>query len=170
MKRGDCRGQMKLSFGMIFSIFLIIIFLTFAFFAITKFMKIGSTAQIGSFKNSLQQDIDKMWKGSQGSDEFHYNLPSGIEYVCFMDYETDASGPKADFREEFNSVYFGGENLFFYPVGSAEGLDSTEIKHVDMAELTGNENPYCVRIIDGRMNIRLTKNYGENLVQLQRIS
>ena len=99
---------------MIFSIFLIIIFLTFAFFAISKFLKIGNTAQLGSFKNSLQQDIDNMWKGAQGSDEFSYNLPSGIEYVCFVDYEKAASGSRAEFYEELNSVYFGGENLFFY--------------------------------------------------------
>jgi len=39
------RGQLKLSFGMIFSIILIIVFLGFAFFGIQKFMDYQKSIQ-----------------------------------------------------------------------------------------------------------------------------
>ena len=63
------RGQMKLSFGMIFSIILIIIFISFAFYAIQKFLSIQNSVQVGKFVNEFQQNVDKIWKGSQGSEK-----------------------------------------------------------------------------------------------------
>ncbi|GAH39661.1 unnamed protein product, partial [marine sediment metagenome] len=86
------RGQLKLSFGMIFSIILIIIFIAFAFFAVKKFLNIGTSAQIGKFKNDLQSDIDRIWRGSQGSEEQEYFLPSKVKYVCFVNYSVGAMG------------------------------------------------------------------------------
>ena len=81
------RGQMKISFGMIFSIILIIIFISFAFFAIKKFIGIQDAMKIGQFGDQLQSDIDKLWRGSQGSQEVEYFIPSKIESVCFVDDE-----------------------------------------------------------------------------------
>ena len=164
------KGQMKLSFGMIFSIFLIIIFLTFAFYGIKKFVDLGNNAQEGKFKNDLQMDIDKIWKGSQGSDRFEYALPSKIKYVCFADFlgTEEGKGAKASYYDELNQVYFGYENMFFYPVGSSSGLDSTEIKHINLEEIVSNENPYCIPNEDGRVSILISKNYGENLVKISR--
>jgi hypothetical protein len=162
------KGQIKLSFGMIFSIFLIIVFLIFGFFAIKNFIGLGKTAQIGSFKDSLQNDIDRVWKGAQGSETVEYILPSGIISVCFIDYEKDASGSNSEFYSDFNQVHFGDENLFFYPVGSAEGLDSTEINHLDLEKITEQENPYCFFVSSGKISVQMTKQFGETLVTLKR--
>ena len=62
------RGQMKLSFCMIFSIILILAFLAFTVYAIRKFLGIQTSVQIGKFGDDLQTDVDKMWRGSQGSE------------------------------------------------------------------------------------------------------
>ena len=75
------RGQMNISFGMIFSIILIVVFIAFAFFAIQKFLDIQNSVQVGKFGADFQADIDKMWRGSQGSQENKYFLPSKIKYV-----------------------------------------------------------------------------------------
>ena len=161
------RGQMKLSFGMIFSIFLIIIFVSFSFFAIKKFVGVGNSAQIAKFRNDLQSDVDKLWKGSQGSQEQEYFLPSKIKYVCFIDYSLGAEGQYRDFYNELQLSFYGGdENLFFYPLGSSEGLDSTEIKHINLEEMTRDENPFCIRNTKGKLKITLKKNYGDASVTI----
>ena len=86
------RGQMKLSFGMIFSIILIIIFLSFAFVAIKKFWGTGVALQIGQYRDNLQGDIDSVWNAPQASQEVGYKLPQQIEMVCFVDYTRPAKG------------------------------------------------------------------------------
>lgn len=165
-RRRDKRGQLKLSFGMIFSIILIIVFLAFAFFAVQKFLGLGDSAQITKFRNDLQSDIDKIWQTTQGSQQEEYFLPSEIRYVCFTDYSSEKQGQYQDFHDELNQVYYGAENMFFYPVGSAGGLDSTEMKHVALGDIIKNENPYCIQNIDGKIKLTLKKNFGEVLVSV----
>ena len=146
------RGQEQLSFGMIFSIILIIFFIVFAFYAIQKFLVIGNTAKIAGFTGQLESDIDKMWRG--------------IEYICFADYNAVKKGPKTSFYDELNQVYFESENFFFYPVGSSEMLNSKEIKHIDIEKITKDENPYCIKNIEGKIEITIKKDFGEALVAI----
>ena len=157
---------MKLSFGMIFSIILIIIFMTFSFFAIKKFMGISNTAQIAKFKSALQADVDKVWKSSQSSQQMSYILPSKITHVCFVDFTIRTRGLNQAFYDDLNTVYFGSENLVFYPIGSAEGFDSTKIKNIDLNKMIENNNPFCFKNTDGKVKITLQKSYGESLVTL----
>jgi len=157
---------MKLSFGMIFSIILIVIFISFAFFAINKFLDIQNSVQIGKFTNDFQSDINKIWKGSQGSEEKEYFLPKKIMFVCFTDYFLDKSGENQNFYKELEQFYYENENMFFYPPGSAQGLDSKEIKHIDLTKITENENPFCIENIDGKVSLIIKKNFGETLVTI----
>jgi len=88
---------MKLSFGMIFSIFLIIIFIAFAVYAIIKLIDMQHTIQIETFKNDLQGDLDAIWQSSgEYSQEFEYYLPNKIDSVCF---------------DENNYMYFESEEI-----------------------------------------------------------
>ena len=162
------RSQMKLSFGMIFSIILIVIFIAFAFYAINKFIGIQDSVKIGRFVDKLQSDIDKIWKGSQGTQKEEYSIPSKIEDVCFVDYSYPKKGQNQDYYQKLKQAYYGGENLIFYPVGSGEGLDSFEIIHIDIEEMTKNENPFCIKNVEGKINIVVGKNFGENLVTIIR--
>ena len=162
------RAQMNLSFGMIFSIILIFIFIAFAFYAIQKFLVIGKTAQIARFAEQLESDIDKIWKGSQGSQKEEYFLPSKIEYVCFADYNSNKAGINQNFYDELSLVYSYGENLFFYPVGSSEGLSSKEVKHIDLKKITEEENPYCIKNTEGKIKFTIKKDFGEALVTIIR--
>lgn len=160
-----------MSFGMIFSIILIIIFISFAFYAIMKFLDIQKQVQVGKFQGDLQADVDKIWKGSQGSQEQEYFLPPGIDLVCFMNYLTDGSnkrGPNDGIYDELGIVHFGDENLFFFPVGAGKGQDSVEIKHLDLNAITQNENPYCIRNVKGKTRLTISKDFGENLVKIER--
>ena len=162
------RGYMELSFGMIFSIILIVVFLAFAFYVILKFLNLGDSATIGNFIDSFESDIDKAWKSSQSSQKVSYNLPKKIKLICFVDYSKQKKGPKKDIYQELNQGFYGDENMFFYPVGSAEGMDSKLIKHIDIANITLNENPFCIDNVKGTVLMTIKKNYEEASVTITR--
>jgi hypothetical protein len=166
-KRGR-KAQLKLSFGMIFSVILIVIFIAFAFYAIQKFLNIERAIQVGQFVDDLQSDIDKMWKSSQGSQETEYFLPSKVGYVCFVDYFSNKKGTNQEFYSKLKQVYNEYENLIFYPVGSAQGLDAVEIKNINIEKITENENPFCIENIKGKVEMIIKKEYGEALVMIER--
>lgn len=160
------RGQLKLSFGMIFSIILIVIFIAFAVYAIQKFIDVQNTVQIGKFANDFQNDIDKIWKGSQGLQKKEYVLPKKIDFVCFTDYSSSGKGLNREFYDEFKLLYYETENLFFYPIGSAKGIDAKEIKRIDLAKTTETKNPLCFENFGGKVSFTIQKDFNEALVTI----
>lgn len=158
------RGQVKLSFGMIFSIILIVAFLAFTIYAITKLLEVQRNIQVGSFADSLQEDVDEKWKGGMGSEEAEYRLPKGIQAVCFTDFYSSAKGSKKEIYDELKQVFFEYENMVFYPIGSAEGLDAKEIKHINITKMTLEENPYCIENINGQIQLTVKMSPGDSLV------
>lgn len=162
-------GQMQLSFGMIFSIILIIVFIAFAFYIIKILLQGQEETSVLLFKEGLQNDIDKMWRGSGSlTNPDGYRLPKKIEYACFVDYSSLEKGPNSEFYKKLKQVYNEYENLIFYPVGSAQGLDATEIKHIDIEKMTDSENPYCVENKDGKVMLTIKRDYNEELVLVER--
>lgn len=160
MERG--RGQMKLSFGMIFSILLIIVFLGFGIFAIIKLLGMQDATQILNFKTDLQEDVDTIWKSSKGSQEVSYSLPEAIEEVCFF-YGEDLENK----YDDFVLLRMGSENMGFYPFGSAEGNDVTRINNIDIEEMTFDRNPKCFQVNKGKVSMTLSKDYGDALVSIE---
>jgi len=137
-------AQMKLSFGMIFSIFLIIIFLAFAIYAIIKFINLQHTIQIKIFKNDLQDDVKAIWLSSQEeSREVEYYLPNKISAVCFTD--------------EVENLYFESKKIIL----------GDKIEHIDIEEITSGGD-YCIENIEGKVSMTLVKDYGETLVKITR--
>ena len=164
----DKLGQLKISFGMIFSIILIVIFLAFSTYAILKFLEIQDTVTISKMADDFQADIDKVWRGSKSSVEKEYSLPKKVVYVCFRDYNSNQKGINEDLYDVLLDVYFEKENFFFYPIGSGLGLDSKEIKNIDLEKTTENENPLCIENMNGKVNLILKKNFGESLVTIKK--
>ena len=162
------KGDLSISFGMIFSIILIVIFIIFSFWAIQKFLGIQNSAEAGKFTGDLQADVDKIWRGSEGSQMQEYLLPASVKYVCFADYVSNARGKNLIFFKDLNQAFNGEENLFFYPIGSANGFDSTSIKHIDIGKTTIEDNPLCFENIKGKVSLTIKKNFGEALVRIVR--
>jgi len=135
------RAQMKISFGMIFSIILIIVFLAFAFWGIKKFLGIQEETMVLQFKSDLQDNIDKLWEGPQGQQTLEYKLPKKIEGVCLKEDDY--------------------ENLYFEPKGKFIG---TTIEHIDW----DNTGELCFEDKEGIVEITLTKDFGETLVTISR--
>jgi hypothetical protein len=139
------RGQANISFGMIFSIILIIVFLAFGFYAIKKFIDLQQTIQIQTFLKDLQNDVDKMWKSVQGSQEISYTLPTKATAVCFQ-------------NDEFQNLRFVSDNP----------LPGKQINNLDILNTIGQASSLCIENTKGKIKMRLTKNYGETLVTLSR--
>lgn len=138
-------GQLDLSFGMIFSIILIIAFIAFGFYAITKFIDLQKTIQIENFLRDFQNDVDKMWKSPQGSQVITYPLPTKITSVCFVD-------------DEFQNLRFTSQGIIMGKM----------IENLDIASITAVENPFCVGNIKGKISLTIAKNFGETLVRVER--
>lgn len=157
-----------MSFGMIFSIILIVLFLAFAIYGIMKLLDFQKSVQFGQFTNNLQDDINKMWGGTQGSVEKTYNLPEQSDYVCFFDVNSQAIGAKSSYAKDFELVSSGENNFYFYPVGSAQGQDSKIIQHIDTQKITMNENPFCIPNVDGKVKMTIKMDLGDSLVTITR--
>lgn len=142
-KRGS-KGALELSFGMIFSIILIIAFIAAAFYAITKFLEFQDTIKIEKFGTDLQADIDNLWKSAQGSYPREYNLPSKIQAVCFS-------------NDEFENMQFISERI----------IKGKMISHIDIVSTLGGKNSACFNNINGKVSMTLKKDYGENLVTIE---
>lgn len=162
MKRGK-KAQMKLSFGMIFSIILIVFFLAFGFFAIKMFIGTSDKAQLSKFIDSFQTDVTNLWKAPQGSQQIDYDLPNEIQEVCIAD-NTE-------------------ENLIFLPEES-EKLPPVIIEHLNVPWITAVANDPESRLLEdrlgnqfrascfsnerGKLTLKIEKNFGEDLVRVVR--
>ena len=168
-KRLRKKAQLNLSFGMIFSIILIVVFLAFAFWAIKWFLGFSDCVQGGDFIDAIQNDVDRIWRGQQGiwSPSEGYILPSKIEAVCFVDFFSEFRGGNEEFYDDVMQLSGGNENMIFYPAGSS-CVDSVKINNIDLEKITENENPYCVENKNGKLKLTISKNYGENLVTITR--
>jgi len=151
------KGQMEMSFGMIFTIISIIIFIAFAIYAITVFLNSQKSVQAASFINEFQNDVDKLWQGS-GQQEKTYSVPGNTEYVCFVDFNSPAN----NLEEVYNKLkLFSDEgNLFFYP----HDYEGKEIQHMDIQKTT-IQNPLCIRNNNG-IKIIIKKDFEDALVTI----
>ena len=138
-------GQMKISFGMIFSIILIIAFIAFAIYAISIFLGVSDEVKIAKFVDDLQNDIDKRWQSEHSSQQISYNLPSKIEKVCFV-----------------NRV---DENLIFLPIGLT--TSDHKIEYLDIGKTLDGARELCFDNNKGIIMV-LKKDFGEELVYIRK--
>ena len=160
---------MKISFGMIFSIILIIIFISFSFSIIKNWLELGTTTQIESFVQYLQIDVNSAWNGAQNSGIEKYDLPDKVEKVCFVDYASPAKGDGINMQEYMDDTYSNSNNLFFYPEKVLKYVKNKEIKNINIEKITIDSNPFCINNIDKKITIVLQKNHDEALVNIVKL-
>lgn len=134
------KGQMKISFGMIFSIILIVAFIAFAVYAITYFISIGNQVKVGNFYNSLNKDVGKAFQSSEAKMNVQYDLPTKVDQICFTNGKSS--------------------NLFVY---SKHSVSNTYIPHLNITS-----NNTCILVNQGSVNFTLTKNFEGNLVRVSK--
>ncbi len=165
---------MGMSFQFIFSIILIIVFIFAAIIVIKVFLNRAEYARIISFEQELISEVNKLWAGPSASarNEFTFDLPSKIEYVCFSADLSKAESenfPKGVY-EEISIYEDENADLFFYPPDVVEGHDMAPYLKVlcgtrktPCLNLTGlaeqEKDPYCIRNKEG-ISITLAKEIG----------
>ncbi len=161
-KKGQ-EGPMGMSFGVIFAIFLIIIFIGATFFGIRQFFKISKCTQIGNFYDSLQREVDKVFYASSVENkEFKINLPSEIEKVCFANLSSTITN-REDY-EEIADFEFEDANVFLIPYNSACNIPYKKINRIKIDEIIKSKNPYCVYAEE---NLKFTKRIYDKFVIIE---
>ena len=167
-KRFDKRGQevLGISFGMIFSIFLIIFFILIAFIVIKEFLHARDCAEIAFFIDKFEIDVKKTWNSQIDSHTFSSNLPSGIKYVCFSDVSIPFKGEFQEIGNDLGLYKGKNANLFFYPTGKSCELPYHNIPNLDIENIISRENPNCIEVKKGRIEIKIEKDLNDKFVNV----
>lgn len=159
-------GQVELSFGMIFSIILIIAFVAFTVYGIFKFLEFRDSAQVLDFERNFQVHIKTKWAGTEGTENHEYILPEKIKSVCFINNKGRITAD-SEMKKEIELMNLDDEaNLFFSPRDSAGDEGSTKIDYLNIEDITKLENPYCISTKNGRLKLTIQKSYGESSVRV----
>lgn len=166
------KGQeiMGMSFSVIFSLLLIVFFIVVAFIAINAFLKTKKCAEVGLFVDDFQTEIQRAWNSQKDNFEFKRSFPSNIDYVCFANLSNGLKGPNTDIGDELGIYEVKNANMFFYPIGNACGMPYIIVKHLDVDKINVLENPYCIKVENGLIKIRVEKGFNERLVSASRSS
>jgi hypothetical protein len=142
-KRGQ-DSSIGLSFGMIFSIILIVIFIAAAFIVIKVFLDFSGSTDIGQYYIDLQSEVNSAWRSSETSRMFKVDLDTKITHICFANLSKPITG-KEEFYKEIQNYQYYEVNTFLIPSGAAGELDIKLIEHIDIEKITEKENPYCIK-------------------------
>jgi len=144
------RGQqtMGMPFGIIFAIFLIVVFIVIAFIAIGHFLGIGNSSSIGMFYRDFQDAVDDATRGQFEESSFDIDLPSGIEKVCFANLSKKITNPGLEYDAIRNYDVYNA-NVFLVPTEFAEGMQWKLIDKINISKIIADSNPYCVAVEDG---------------------
>ena len=164
------RGSIELSFGMIFSVIIMIAIVGVAVYAITTFLHIGKTTNLALFHQKFQETVDDVWATSITNRVFSFLIPNSIKLVCFGSLAGNSYNPQ--YENEFRELkrYASGfeqqnTNRFMHPQEKAEGF---AYKKIDKIDLSGIVNGFdCFEVRDGKVKIRLVKEDFDPLVKIQ---
>jgi len=169
-KKGKkAQGVFGMSFGVIFSILLIVFFIIIAFIVIRSFLNSRDCVKMGLFIEGLEKDVNSAWNSDKFTDEIEYALPSNLDYVCFANLSKPFKGGELE-RNIYNDIgvyQHAGANLFFYPRESSCDIPYYNLKHIYTNKITGLRNPYCLEIEGGKFVIEINKEIREDLVGLK---
>lgn len=141
------RGQMKISFGMIFSIILIVFFIAFAIYAVQKFLGVQNFASADQFINDLQKDVTTIWSSGPATQPETYSISNSVAEICFT-----------------NS---GADNLLLYDK-SGIPKQSANIDHLNItATVPPGKNEKCFNNTNGKVSFVLERNFGDILVTVR---
>jgi uncharacterized protein (UPF0333 family) len=138
------RGQINLSFGMIFSIVLIIVFIAFAIYAIVHFLALQDSIKLTTFDNTIQNDVSTVWNSAYSTKTLSYNLPTSIQEVCFTN--------------------IGNDNLILY-AGDNKPETSYNIDHINITATTA-QGDLCFNVVNGQFSLNLQKKFSDTLVTI----
>ncbi len=159
------RGQLHLSFGMIFSIIIIIATLAIAGYILVRFLDFGTTISCKIFFKNVQDEIDKAWAADLTSKVIAFPVPKEVLGACFGN--STQSPLKSKDQERFDDLqaFQGDSNVYLYPSGKGCSFSDGHftLKH---AQTPGF---FCVAQQNSKIQFRLTKEFHDASVRLGNI-
>jgi hypothetical protein len=154
------KGDISLSFGMIFSILVIISVIAIAFYVISYFLNLQKCTNVSLFYEDFQNEMDDAWRSEITQDRFIGKVPGSIEKVCLR-HELNI-GRGSEF-EELKDYGRSGENVFLYPPNKACKRPAVTIEHIDLSEIGWA----CFDVVDGKVALEYEKGSFDSLVRIK---
>jgi len=143
-KNKRAESSVGMSFGVIFSIILMIVFIVFAFIAINYFLNMSKVTTTNLFYENLQNEVNRVYASPSSEKEFSFELPPKVEMICFFDFKKPATIEVEKYKE-VEMYDFTGENLFLFPQRAMPSLNKKIIENINVSQSTIDENPFCIR-------------------------
>lgn len=158
------KGQLEISFGMIFSIIIIIATVVTAFYVIRYFLDLNKCSDASGFYDGLQGEVTKAWNSRLYSGDYEGKLPSNIQYVCFWNntYAITTGKFKTQYTavKEYTSIV-EKKNVYLYPPESAcKGAASYNLKYANVQGFN------CFPVNNSRVKIHLSMGSFDSLVKV----
>lgn len=151
---------LQLSFGIIFSVIIIISIISVSFYAIGKFLGVKKCTEQALFYEDLQKRVDRAWNSEIVKDVFTGRVSNGIDKVCFGDLSQQGDGLEYDALRSYRAAE---GNVFMYPPAKAcEGFVTQNIKHLGF-DFTSIR---CFDVENGRVTIPIEKDSTDALVRV----
>jgi hypothetical protein len=159
------KGQVEMSFGMIFSIILIIAVIGIGFYVIRYFMSLSTCTSTGLFYTSLEKEVNQAWGASASKSIFFGTVPGTVKYVCFGNLSAPIVAGNSDKQQALINKYpfSNKENVFLYPTGSSScqpDFGSRIVDHVISPKF------FCVQAIDNKIKVAITKGSTDSVVSI----
>lgn len=161
------QGVFDMSFTMIFSIILIVFFVVVAFIALRYFFNYQANVQIGMFFNDFNSQVSKAFNAEKASYTFNSTLPSGIQFVCIINANSEMENASKSEQEVYNYVIKKEtadftKNVYLYAPGKNYGLKWKQISNIKAIR-----NPQCYNVTRGIVSIRLQRDFQNPYVLLK---
>lgn len=159
-------GVFGMSFGMIFSIILIVFFFAAAFLGIRTFLNWQKCAQIGMFFDDIQNRVDEAWNSPSASYRFNATLPTSIKNVCLINITGNTVNANNIEKAIFNYLKTGyldpTKNFYLYAPEANLCMNWKNLKHISYA----NKNPQCFSVINGLVSIKIERKFEDTFPSL----
>lgn len=141
-----------------------------AVYAISAFLNIGKTSQLGLFHQKFQETVDEIWASSITNRVVSFSLPNSIELVCFGALDGNSYNP--EYENEFTELkrYASGfeqrnTNRFLYPQDKGKDFAYKQVDKIDITDLVNGFD--CFEVRNGNVRIRFEKNEFDSLVSVK---
>lgn len=160
------KGDISLSFGMIFSIIIIAATVAIAFYIIVNFLNFGKCANTGLLFNDFKDRIARAWGEDFTRDTFNGSVSSGVSYVCFGGIgqgTENANDEKIRLEISKKGSQITQNNMFTYPLGSAcSDLFAATVEHMK------TDSFFCTKVVNGKFGIKINKEEADALVTVSK--
>jgi hypothetical protein len=159
------RGQIQLSFSMIFSIIIIIATVAVAVYIIIYFKSLNNDVVCKSFQKDLSDRITYDWNSDIANEPYSAVAPGGVKLICFGNItrgsvDTSYNGQLSEIRKYGRA----SNNMFFSPAntGCKNSKFGYKLDHVQDSAF------FCVPVLDGKLKIIISKGRYDAFVSLSK--